>query len=189
MNSEQDLLIELKKGSSPAFEILYKQYFKMIASLITKLGGKQADIEDVFQETLFVLVKNIREPEFELTSKISTYMHSIARNIWLKKSQKGNKEMAIEDEELMNISYEMIHQDEDFEEKELMIGVVFDKINSLDDDCKNVIRLTFLKKLSHAEVADILGYTVAFMKVKKFRCLKYLRDLVITSPFFKKSNY
>ena len=185
MNSEQELLNELKKGSSAAFERLYKQYFKMIAGLISKMGGKQEDVEDVFQETLFVLVKNIREPDFQLTSKVSTYMHAIARNIWLKKSQKGNKEFNLGEDGLLNLSFLTDDSSEDFQETELMIGIIFDKINELDEDCRKVIKLTFLKKLSHSEVADLLGYTVAFVKVKKFRCLKYLREMVLGSPFFQ----
>ncbi|MEO1263152.1 MAG: sigma-70 family RNA polymerase sigma factor, partial [Bacteroidota bacterium] len=143
----------------------------MIAALITRMGGSANDVEDIFQETLFILVKNIRDPEFKLTSKVSTYMHAISRNLWLKKGQKGKKEIHMPGEDLLNFSMISEPENNEKEEKELMIGVVFDKINALEDDCKNVIKLTFLKKLSHKEVAELLGYKVAFIKVKKFRCL------------------
>ena len=186
-NSELDLLYELKKGSSQAFESLYKNHFRMVASLISRMGGNQNDVEDIFQETLFVLVKNIRSPEFELTSKISTYMHAIARNLWLKKGHQRRKEISMADEDILHLSLPTENEQEDWGEKELMVGVVLDNLNELEPDCRQVIRLTFLKKMSHSEVANILGYTKAFVKVKKFRCLKYLREKVTASPFFKRA--
>ena len=91
MNSEQELLLSLKKGSPIAFESLYKKQYRMIVGLITKMGGKQEDAEGIFQETLFVLVKKIREPNFKLTAQISTFMHAIARNKWFKKRQEDSK--------------------------------------------------------------------------------------------------
>ena len=185
ITSETELLHQLKKGSSKAFESLYQNHYRMVAALITRMGGDQNDVEDIFQETLFVLVKNIRRPEFKLSSKISTYMHAISRNLWLKKGQKGKKEINMPDEELLNLSFFTEPEDNKLEQRELMIGVLFDKINALEDDCKKVIKLTFLKKLSHKEVAEILGYTLSFIKVKKFRCLKSLRKMVSTSPFFQ----
>ncbi len=185
MNSEQELLSELKLGSSIAFEMLYKQHFKMIASLITRMGGKREDVEDVFQESLFVLVKKIREPDFKLTAKIGTFLHAVARNTWLKKSQSAPKEINVTMDDIEKFTLVNIDDQEHYKEKELMIGIILDKINTLDEDCQNVIRMTFIKKMSHAEVADILGYSLSFIKVKKFRCLGYLRKMVADSPFFQ----
>ena len=184
MNSEQELLAELKKGSSNAFEMLYKQHFRMVAALITRMGGKKEDIEDVFQESLFILVKKIREPNFQLTAKVGTFLHAIARNTWLKNSHKGPKEMNVPLDDMQK--YAIADQDDSLQidEKELMIGVLLDKINTLDEECQKVIRMTFIKKMSHAEVAEILGYSLSFIKVKKFRCLGYLRKMVLDSPFF-----
>ena len=50
-----------------------------------------------------------------------------------------------------------------------MIGVMFDQLNVLGKDCQKVIRLTFIKKLSHTEVAEELGYSLSFVKVKKIQ--------------------
>ncbi len=185
MNSEQELLAELKKGSSKAFESLYKQQFRIVASLIGRMGGSQEDIEDVFQETLYVLVKKVREPEFELTAKISTFMHAIARNLWLKRNQKNQKDINVKVRDIFEM--EIAEEDGSLlnqQEKELMIGVILDGVNRLDEECRKVIKLTFFKKKSHAEVAEELGYSLSFVKVKKFRCLGYLRKIVSTSPFF-----
>ena len=184
-NDQENLLLELKKGSSTAFESLYKNHYKMIAALITRMGGTSNDAEDIFQESLFVLVKNIQKPDFKLTAKISTYIHAIARNLWIKKTNKSKKEISMPGEDLLVIDMESVDNLQEIKEKEWMIGVVFDKINLLEEDCKKVIRLTFLKKMSHAEVALALDYTVSFIKVKKFRCLKYLRELVASTPVFQ----
>jgi len=184
MDNEQELLSQLKKGLPQAFRSLYKNQYKVVASLILKMGGDQNDVEDVFQETLYVLVKKIREPNFQLTAKISTLMHAIARNIWLKKLKKGSKEVSFENDSLISDDLAGDSQPQDHQEKELMIGVLLDNINALGEDCRNVIRMIYFKKLSHAEVAEELGYSLSFVKVKKFRCLGYLRKMVASSPFF-----
>ncbi len=188
MNSEQELLVELKKGSSKAFESLYKQQFRMVASLVGKMGGNQEDIEDIFQETLFVLVKKIRKPAFVLTAKISTLMHAIARNLWLKRNQKDSKEINVDDNDIFDMDFADEAESSGYQEKELLIGIVLDNINALDEDCRKVIKLTFLKKMSHADVAKELGYSLSFIKVKKFRCLAYLRKMINRSPFLSNKN-
>ena len=184
MESEQELLLSLKKGSAIAFESLYKKQYRVVASLITKMGGKQEDAEDIFQETLFVLVKKIRQPGFKLTAQLSTFMHSIARNLWLKKRQKDSKINIAADADIIEFSPAVEDNIASHQEKELMIGVMFDRLNALGKECQKVIRMTFIKKLSHAEVAKELGYTLSFVKVKKFRCLRQLRKMVQESPFF-----
>ena len=48
-------------------------------------------------------------------------------------------------------------------------------LKSMKVECRNIIEASFYKKLSGSEIAQLLGYTESFVKVKKFRCLEELR--------------
>ena len=184
MNEEQDMLSDLKKGVPQAFEALYRKYYRMIEDLVMKMGGKSEDARDVFQEALFVLVKNVRKPDFQLTSKLSTLLYAISRNIWLKTSKKGSGEISMESDKLAFLGQVEAEEVISPEEKESLFSIMLEKLGQLEEDCRSIINYTFYQKLAHTEVAAITGYSVSFIKVKKFRCLEHLRKLVkTTAPF------
>lgn len=82
---ENHFLHELRTGTSSAYELLYTAYFPVIAHLVKQNKGNDRDAEDLFQETVIVLLEKIRQPDFELTASLKTYLYAIARNNWLKR--------------------------------------------------------------------------------------------------------
>ncbi len=179
-------LAELRKGSPKAFEELYSRYFRMVEDMVFKFNGGTEDARDVFQEALFVFVKKLREPEFVLTSKASTYIYAIARNLYLKKAGKATVEISMDQQQ-----FSFFGEKESAEtgmsptEKDAMLTMMDDKLGQLEEDCRSVIIYSFYQGLSHAQIAGLTGYTEAFVKVKKFRCLEYLRKLVKATDIFK----
>ncbi len=83
--SDSVLIEQLKQGNSGAYHLVYKLYFPSIAYYISQNHGNQADAEDIFQESILVLLAKLKEPEFVLSSSLKTYVYAIARNFWLKR--------------------------------------------------------------------------------------------------------
>ncbi len=83
--SDNVLLDQLKVGESSSFKLLYKFYFPTVASYVKQNHGNNEDAEDIFQETIIVLLQKIRQPDFILTSSLKTYLYAVAKNIWLKR--------------------------------------------------------------------------------------------------------
>jgi len=79
------LIDQLKNEDNTSFEILYRFYFPTIASYIKQNMGGIEDAEDIFQETIIVLLKKLRQTDFELTSSLKTYLFAISKNLWLKR--------------------------------------------------------------------------------------------------------
>ncbi len=179
-------LAELRKGSPKAFEELYLRYFRMVEDMVFKFNGTAEDARDVFQEALFVFVKKLREPDFTLTSKASTYIYAISRNLYLKKAGKTTVEISM-DQQQFSLFAQSEPDPEGLSpnEKDSMLSVMNDKLGQLEADCRTVIMYSFYQGLSHAQIAALTGYTEAFVKVKKFRCLEYLRKLVKATDIFK----
>jgi RNA polymerase sigma factor (sigma-70 family) len=91
MIPDDRLIKKLKADDRFAFLYVYKFYFPPIAVFICKNGGTNHDAEDVFQETMIVLMKNINKKDFVLYSSLKTYVYSISKNIWLKKIREARR--------------------------------------------------------------------------------------------------
>ena len=67
------------------FEKVYQKYFKQTEAYILKNNGSRDDARDVFQEVMLILLEKLDDPDFEMTSSLSTYLYAVSRNLWLNK--------------------------------------------------------------------------------------------------------
>src|SRR3979490_1256615 len=76
-------IIELIQSHSEdkALTVLYK-HFSMIRKNILANGGNAQDAEDIFQETLIIFCRKIKDPGFKLPAQLSTYLFGISRFLW-----------------------------------------------------------------------------------------------------------
>jgi RNA polymerase sigma factor (sigma-70 family) len=183
---DNDFVVKLRTGSPSAFDELYKRYYRMVEDMVLKYRGSADEAQDVFQETLFVFVKKLREPDFTLTSKASTFLYAIARNLYLKKAGKSGHEVSVDHQQFVFAEpTDPLTDGLSHEEKDSLLQLMNEQLGKLEADCRAVITYSFYQNLNHAQIAALTGYTEAFVKVKKFRCLEYLRKLVKAAPAFK----
>lgn len=184
--SDLALVEALKRGAPPAFESLYRQYFRMVNRQAIDFSVAGLDGEDLFQEVLLVLVRKVRDPNFELTAKLSTLIFAIARNLLLKKADKKT-EKPMEEEALFFLAGNRPPEEdpEKREEHEAKLELIASMLDTLEEDCRKVLLLSFFEKCPQSEIAARMGYTEAFVKVKKHRCLEYLRKRAKAHPLFK----
>lgn len=184
--SDEALMKDLRNGYPPAFEALYRKYYRMIARQVAESGRTNIEAEDLFQEVLVVLVRKVRDPGFELSAKLSTYLFAISRNLLLKSSGKLS-DTALRDNMLSHLTDRQSSDElNDMQLREEQLNVIVGHLQLLEDDCQQILTLSFYEKQSQAEIARIMGYSDAFVKVKKYRCLEYLRKQVKNHPLFKR---
>ena len=183
---ETDLVKGLRKGEVKAFEEVYRLYFKMVSAFIQNNSGTDDDAKDVFQEMLFVLVKKLRQSDFELTAKLGTYIYAVIRHMWLKKLRKNSAFQITDTEEVpMAITDNEIEIKQTYEQKHELMAKV---LHGLKEDCKKIILLSFYEKKKHVEIAEIMSITAAFVRVKLHRCMEGFRKQVRNHPDFKDLN-
>ncbi len=181
---EETLIEALKKGEHTAYEYAYRQYFPMIRDYLTKNNGSKEDAHDIFQETLIVLVKQLRKPTFKLSAKLGTYLYAIARKMWLYKLR-GKKEVdsldAREDKEklLGAVDVDGIEIKQVFEKKYQLVQEV---LKTLTEECQKVIISFYFKQLPLKEIEANLNYSKGFGKLKKKRCMDGFKKLVLAHP-------
>jgi RNA polymerase sigma factor (sigma-70 family) len=160
----------------------------MVAKQAIDMGISNTDVEDLFQEILIILVRKARDAEFKLSAKLGTYLYAVARNLLLKKTGK-KPEFPVDESVLLRLeegwSVDEMEDRLDLEDK---LNVVVGYLELMDDDCRRLLKMSFYEKRPQVEIAKILGYADSFVKVKKHRCLEYLRKQVNTHPLFKDSQ-
>jgi len=178
---DQHILEGLRNSDRVVIKALYEDAFGYCSSFILNNRGDIDQARDQFQEALIVLFNNARKPDFVLTCKVKTYLYSIIRNKWLKiinKQKRGGLKLVIDEDpskEYVLISEEQIEEKKAVEEKHSSVAAAMKLIK---EDCQQLIMNYYFKKFDLSTIADQMGYTYQFVKVKKNRCMEALKKKV-----------
>jgi len=96
MNVEEELLRRCARGDAAAYRELVERLEKPLINFILRFVGEPHVAEDLFQETFVRVVKTLGE--FRLEGSLSTWIHTIARNLsldWLK-AKRRHRETALD---------------------------------------------------------------------------------------------
>lgn len=150
-------------------EFIYKEYFQTVYKYLLCLT-RNADIsEDLTQETFYKAILHINT--FKGTSKMSTWLCSIAKNLWYNELKKQKK---ITDENIEFLHFydyvdEKLIQDE---EKEKLNNL----IKKLDPQTAEVILLRIEGNLSFKEIGEILNQSESWARVVFYRGKNKLKE-------------
>ena len=152
---------------------IYNKYGKMLYKYIFCLTGNEDISEEIVQETFLVAVKDINK--FKGNCKISTWLCQISKYIWYKKLKKENLKKEIP----LDIVENSLFADESIEEmiceKENKMQF-FKKLQTLDEDTKNVMYLRILGNFEYSEIAEIMNKTSNWARVVFFRGKQKLKE-------------
>lgn len=156
-----------------AFTSLYDHY-PPVEKMIYRNGGSRADAKDIYQEALIILYKKAMGNNFTLTAKLSTYLFSVCRFLWLDEIKKRGKIPASElNEENDPGLQEEISKEA---EKEQKLQLAEKAIAQLGEKCREILLLFYIKRKSMSEIAGLLGYSSEnTARNQKFKCLESAR--------------
>ncbi len=178
---EDQVILGLARGENYAVQHVYKTYFPAIARMIINNNGSEQDAKDIFQEAVVVLYNKITQRNFELSSKLSTFLYAVSRRLWLKqlahKGSKSNTSDISDFEDILQIEESLIDHEE--------IEQRFEKMNhaliQLGEPCQTLLKDFYIENLSMENIKEKFGYTNADnAKTQKYKCLQRLKKL-----FFK----
>jgi RNA polymerase sigma factor (sigma-70 family) len=170
--TDREVVLGILNNSEDALNKLYTGYFPMVLQFILNNNGDEDDAKDVYQECIIILYNKIKTGEFELTSKLKTYIYSVSRRIWLKKlsqqSKKSNNVTEFED-----IAAVEVH-----EAKDLQFEKMGSALANLGEPCKTIIQDFYINNLSMQDISEKFGYTnTDNAKTQKYKCLQRLKKL------------
>lgn len=186
MENYEDLIGDIAKGGSArerALATIYRDRSirTIVFSIIRKLRGNIQDAEDMYQESLIIMDRNIREGKYNHEGHLTAYLGGIARLCWMNQLRKNNRVDLYEQPNHDEASTAVPSPDHwlmDKERNELLESL----LQKLDERCFQILRFWQLKT-SMQEIADHLDLSSEMMARKlKYQCTKKLAALIHQHP-------
>jgi len=175
--TDSEVILGILNNSESALKRLYVAYFPMVLQLVINNNGNEDDAKDIYQEAIIVLYNKVKSGDFELSSKLKTYIYSICRRLWLKRLTHLNRYGGdIRDFE------DFLPGDVDTGEQHNERDIQFNKMNSalqqLGEPCKTIMEDFYINNRSMQDICERFGYTNADnAKTQKYKCLQRLKKL------------
>jgi len=152
---------------------IYKKYGEIVYKYVFCLTGDEDTTEEIVQETFLVAVKDINK--FRGECKISTWLCQISKYIWYKRLKKEKSKKEIPLDVLQNTLFIQESIEDNFCNKEAKIKL-FKKLQSFDENTRNVMYLRIFGNFEYSEIAEIMDKTSNWARVVFFRGKQKLKE-------------
>lgn len=170
---DNNIIKDLKGENSSAFGDLYKAHFAIVKRFVLNNHGYLNDAEDLFQDTMIVLLEKLRQDNFVLTASIKTYIMAIAKNLWLKKLRKPYHNLEyteVFDNQFLEEISSQIEQEKNYFEK--LQGY----LHKITEHCKGLIHDMFFKNKAIEQIQKEYGYSSRHnAQNQKHKCIEQIR--------------
>ncbi|MBC7777434.1 MAG: sigma-70 family RNA polymerase sigma factor [Phycisphaerae bacterium] len=183
--TDEDLL-EALRGPATERERALKAFFiddpaplDWVKKFVLRLNGTLEDAEEVFNDAVVSLDKNVQKQAFEKRSKLMSYFFAIAKNQWYLryKAKHPTLPLTIAEFELTETP------SSDSEGKEALYELLDYGLNELEEHQRDILKAKYHEKMSMKEIAaafELSSENIAKKYVDRFR--GYLLDHVKKHP-------
>ncbi len=179
--TDQNIMKRISEGDRNVIKYIYSKCYPMVKKFILNNSGNEEMSKDIFQEAMVILFRKSKDTEFVLTSRVSTFLYSVSRQLWLKQLASNKKLINNAIEEDMNDSDEN-NPVEQLIEDDRKLKLVNHCLSMLGDPCRALLNAYYYRNLSMNEIAAEMGYTNADnAKNQKYKCFKRLKKLVMVN--------
>lgn len=169
------ILNDLKTENNFAFGKLYQDNFGKISNFVQNNSGNRADVEDLFQDAMMVLVEKLRQDNFQLTASIDTYVYAICKNLWFKKLRDKKYELSVD--ELQSVDF-MTFIDDSIENEKTYLEKLKGYLIKITDHCNRLIHDMVFKGKSFEQIQEKYGYSSAHsIHNQKYKCVQQIRKV------------
>ena len=175
--SDKALMMKVKEGDLDKLGLLFERYNRPLFSFFYRSTSDSQLSEDLVQSVFERMLKY--RTTYSGSGAFTTWMFSIARNAHIDHYRKNKKHTETEDldeERIGGAPPEYAELDERNRRKKILELA----LDQLDPEKKEVVLLSRYEGLKYAEIADIQNVTESVVKVRMFRAMKELKDIVST---------
>lgn len=174
MKNKSDLYyIKLvKRGEVDAFVHIVKQYDRMVFTIVNKVVGRRVESEDITQEIFIKVFQSLEK--FREESEFSTWLYRVAYNTAISELRKRKNLKLTFDDNYDNISDDDISDiidDVDIEQQLVYLNAILGKMPTED---ALLISMFYLNEHTIKDISEIVGQSVANIKVRLHRIRKYM---------------
>lgn len=152
-------------------EQIYKEYFETVHKYLFCLTRNSHISEELTQETFYRAIKKI--DTYRGDCKISVWLCQIAKNLWYDYCRKNKK--VVNENEMLEISSQNTTEEQVIAKEEKIL--LYQKMQKLDKEVREVIYLRITGELSFKEIGTILNKTENWARVTFYRGKNRLKEV------------
>ncbi|UKN00819.1 sigma-70 family RNA polymerase sigma factor [Paracrocinitomix mangrovi] len=168
--TDEKIIAAIRNGKrEAAIKELYKEYPKVRVNILSS-GGDEEIAREIFHDSLILLMEKVSKKDFELTSKLSTFLYGINRFLWKNELRKRQRSPELEWKDTLILTADDVGYNEEKEEKIKALNHI---LNQVTEKCKQIFELFYFKKENMNTIAEKLGFTsVNSAKTQKYKCME-----------------
>jgi RNA polymerase sigma-70 factor, ECF subfamily len=181
---EQDLIERCRGGDRRAFADLVDRYKTMVFTLVDRMIGDKAPVEDLAQEVFVRVYQGLSG--FHGDARLSTWIYRIAYNVCaaeLERAQHRVEFVSIDlegDEERARLDLQDDRQDPEVMLSRLNVSSTIQKLlDRLPARSKAILSLYYLQELTYEEIGAVMALPLGTVKTHLHRAKQALRDMIV----------
>lgn len=176
MFDEKEIVQRILKDDFRAFELLVKQYEKLVFFVIHRLVQDQQNKEDICQDVFIKVYQNLGK--FQFQSRLSTWIARIAYLTAVDDLRKNKKDFFAEyPDDIDRFYFTEENPEEELIQKDSAVYINH-IIEQMPMQYKTVITLYHLNDFSCAEIQEITGIPEGTVKSHLFRARKLMKEKI-----------
>jgi RNA polymerase sigma-70 factor (ECF subfamily) len=182
MSDRNERLCEMARaGDATAASELIMLHHERIFAFVRRLCGNDEDAGDLTQKTFAKAWSAL--PSYAGRSSFSTWLHGIARNLYIDWRRKGNRLDAQTDEWWENRAGDGPDPHETAADRE-QAGRLYALVEKLDENAREAVHLHYYQGLSLKETAEVLSLSPSTLKYRLREAVNHLKS-EMTEPKIK----
>jgi len=179
MLSDQELFMGLKNGDMKIIKAIYQSMLPRVTAMILKNRGDHDDAQDIFQETLEIILIKIEKVD----SSFAGLLMRIAKNRWIDKLRKRKKMeiVSLNDDSNQAADIQATDLNKEYDKFQLM-EKTFSQLGEL---CQNLLTLIKAGKSTGDIVAQLEFNSPNTMYRRKTACIQKWSELVKQNSTYK----
>jgi RNA polymerase sigma factor (sigma-70 family) len=177
--TDQEKLLRLANDDR-FFTQIYNEYKDYSLRFLRKMHNDDDLLKDIYQDAVIVLFEKSKDPSFNLTCNIQTYINSVCRNQLLNKFKENSRFITKSDDFEPNVKDWFDEYDDEKESRLNLLEKSLEKLKDKGEKCFEILKRFFYEKQSMDQIAVEMNYTNGDnVKNQKSRCQKKLKELVL----------
>jgi RNA polymerase sigma-70 factor, ECF subfamily len=168
--SAEELVQQIRSGSSDAEQELAAQFMPRVRAFLSSRTSNQDFVEEVTQETLMAVLRVLREGRFRNESSVGTFIYSIARNQLAEAYRKKARDKSVQLPEDLDAASPLPEAPAEWRH------AARSELEALEPADRNLLWLILVEGFRPEEITSRLGLSADAIRQRKSRMLRKLAE-------------
>ena len=175
--ADHQLVAAIRQGDSAAFDMLVIGHYRTLVSLATTYVGTRENAEEVVQDVFLKIWE--KRTTWTLSGPVRNYLLAATRNGAISRLRHWRVERRIEEAVTAGAADELpflpAHRDADAGQRAAELGAAIEAaVHSLPPRMRETFMLSRRERLTHAEIASVMGTSIRTVQEQIGRALRQL---------------